>query len=609
MIRARGRVIHGARGIEASRETDAFVPQNDTPVLAGKEGKGLYMMRGFLSGVFWGSAAAALGLGAVSQLTPLPVARIAADASTVERAKPVPVAPKIEPETAVAQPTDAESADQIVTPAVEPGAVEPVLVKPDAEEPVVPKPTAEPVAEPVIDPVVPSANAAQQLDPPAGSEFSKPLPDLDPVLPAAESEPPDAIADTAPVKLPASDAASLTDKPTAAPETGLIVPKQPDVPTDESAALPPIAEKSDQFALAEPDQPTAPLADAPPAPTPNPSAAEKPEPDEPLIEPSVIAPPAPEVDEAPSLQLTPDPVLVPESDAANETAIENAGTQAPTPELGGTVDGVTIGRLPRIGDAVLPEGETETVLVEPAPEDAGVETDPSLAIDGEIDLPPLQKYARAFENVDAKPLFTIILIDTGGADLDRAALAALPFPVTFALDPLDPDVAAASKIYRDAGQEVIMVATGIPAGATASDLEVTFQAHASALPEAVAVIDTEFGSFQADRPLATQVVPILQAQGRGLISWDRGLNAADQVARREGLAATTVFRKLDGKGETAAAVRRALDRAAFKAVQLGRVTVIGQTIPETVAALQEWAVEGRVTSVALAPVSAVLTTQ
>ena len=109
--------------------------------------------------------------------------------------------------------------------------------------------------------------------------------------------------------------------------------------------------------------------------------------------------------------------------------------------------------------------------------------------------------------------------------------------------------------------------------------------------------------------MATQVVPILKAQGRGLISWDRGLNAADQVARREGLPSGMVFRKLDAGGENKAAVRRALDRAAFKAAQDGRVMVIGQTLPDTVAAVMEWAVEGRSASVALAPVSAVLTVQ
>jgi uncharacterized protein len=154
-----------------------------------------------------------------------------------------------------------------------------------------------------------------------------------------------------------------------------------------------------------------------------------------------------------------------------------------------------------------------------------------------------------------------------------------------------------------------MLATGIPEGATPADLEQTFQAHAAALPEAVAVIDLADAGFQNDRQLATQLVPILAAQGRGLLTWDKGLNAADQVARREALPTAMVFRSLDAEGEDAAVIRRYLDRAAFKAAQEGAVTVVGQARPETVAALLEWAVEGRASTVALAPVSAVLTGQ
>lgn len=528
------------------------------------------MIRGFLSGMFWGGIVSAVGLAAISQLTPLPVARIAADASAVPRPKPAAVEPVLAP-----------------------GAVTP---EPDvAMLPVVPDVKPAPVENPVTD----------ALDPPAGSEFAKPLADIDPVLPALDDSPAPETGVVAPLAPPASDVASAPDEPAVAPKTGLLAPKPLDAPDAAAdAEAPVVADLGEKLALAVPGQLELPKADAAPLPAQNPLPPAKPEPEEVLLKPLPDILPVPDDPPEPSLQLTPDPVLVPETDPVADPTVKSSATLAPTPGLDGAVDGVTIGRLPRIGDEKpVPEGEV-------VPEaDANPDAEPALLIDGEGDLPPLQKYARAFENPDAKPLFSIILIDTGGADLDRASLAALPFPVTFALDPLAPNVMEASAIYRSAGQEVIMVATGIPAGATASDLEVTFQAHATALPEAVAVIDTEFGAFQADRPMATQVVPILKAQGRGLISWDRGLNAADQVARREGLAAGMVFRKLDGKGENKAAVRRALDRAAFKAAQDGRVMVIGQTLPETIAALMEWAVEGRADAVALAPVSATLTTQ
>ncbi|NBO20421.1 MAG: hypothetical protein EBU97_00330 [Rhodobacteraceae bacterium] len=66
------------------------------------------------------------------------------------------------------------------------------------------------------------------------------------------------------------------------------------------------------------------------------------------------------------------------------------------------------------------------------------------------------------------------------------------------------------------------------------------------------------------------------------------------------------FRSLDAEGETQPMIRRYLDRAAFKAAQDGRVVVIGTTAEDTVAALLAWSVEGRAGSVALAPLSAVL---
>ena len=151
-----------------------------------------------------------------------------------------------------------------------------------------------------------------------------------------------------------------------------------------------------------------------------------------------------------------------------------------------------------------------------------------------------------------------------------------------------------------------MLASAIPAGATAADLEVTFEANAAALPEAVAVLDLPEGGFQSDRPLATLVVPIVAGQGRGLLTYDEGLNPADQVASREGVRAATIFRRLDAEDEPRTAVRRYLDRAAFKAAQDGQVAVMGTTRPETVAALMEWSLEGRAAAVALAPVTAVM---
>ena len=114
---------------------------------------------------------------------------------------------------------------------------------------------------------------------------------------------------------------------------------------------------------------------------------------------------------------------------------------------------------------------------------------------------------------------------------------------------------------------------------------------------------------QALGKLSAEVVTLLADQGRGLVTFDRGLNAADQVARREGLPTVTIYRSLDDEGEEAPLIRRYLDRAAFKAAQEGQVVVIGSTRADTITALMEWTVEGRAASVVLAPISALMQDQ
>ncbi len=265
-----------------------------------------------------------------------------------------------------------------------------------------------------------------------------------------------------------------------------------------------------------------------------------------------------------------------------EAAPEN--TIKPTPGFARKTLGTIIGRDEN------PEESTETAEAEAVP----------------TDTRPIALFAAPFENPDAKPLLSIVLIDTGAAELDREALANLPFPVSFALDPLDPASPDRAAIYRAAGKEVLMLATGIAEGAQASDIEVAFQSMAQAIPEAVAVMDLPNPAFQNRRPLASLVVPVIGAQGRGLISWDLGLNAADQVARRDGVPTTEIFRNLTAGGEDNAAIRRTLDRAIFLAGQNGRTTVAGEATPEVIGALLEWTIEGRAASVALAPVTAVL---
>lgn len=151
-----------------------------------------------------------------------------------------------------------------------------------------------------------------------------------------------------------------------------------------------------------------------------------------------------------------------------------------------------------------------------------------------------------------------------------------------------------------------MAASGIPVGASPSDLEQSLQVLSTGLPEAVALIDSDGAAFQNNSPLASQMVSILADQGRGLVTLDQGLNAAAREARRAALPATTVFRRLDAAEEAAPVILRYLDRAAFQAAQSGQVAVIGSLRPQTVDGILAWVGEGRASNVALAPITALL---
>jgi polysaccharide deacetylase 2 family uncharacterized protein YibQ len=327
----------------------------------------------------------------------------------------------------------------------------------------------------------------------------------------------------------------------------------------------------------------------------------EPERADPAPEAMAALPPAPGIPEntgaetgqdAPLIIIADDPV--PEAAPVTLPADSPVAPVAPQPGFDKPVAGVQVGRLPRIGGDAAPVAPVTEQITAPADTPA---------------LPPVEAYAAAFENPAAKPVFSVLLLDTGGPELDRVALASLPFPVTFVIDPSQPDAAVAAAIYRAVGKEVVMLATGLPAGATAADIAVTFEAYSQVLPEAVAVLDLENGGYQGNRALANEVLTVIGDQGRGVLSWDKGLNAASQIARREGLYNATIYRNLDANDERATTIRRFLDRAAFKAAQDGRVVVLGRTRDETIAALLEWAVEGRASSVAVGPVTAVMTRQ
>ncbi|MBY6047740.1 divergent polysaccharide deacetylase family protein [Vannielia litorea] len=214
--------------------------------------------------------------------------------------------------------------------------------------------------------------------------------------------------------------------------------------------------------------------------------------------------------------------------------------------------------------------------------------------------------AAPFANEDGKPVVSVILFDVGDQGVDRAALKALDFPVTFAVDPTDPGAAETAQGYRDAGFEVLILPAGLPSGATPQDLETTLQSYFGRFPGAMGLLATGEEGVMESPALTRQLLAIAGDTGHGLVFVDSGLNSARRGAESAGLPSTLVWKVLDGAREDGGAIGRTLDRAAFRAGQEGEVVVMGHSFGPTVESLMNWAAGSKGQSVALAPVSAVL---
>jgi polysaccharide deacetylase 2 family uncharacterized protein YibQ len=219
----------------------------------------------------------------------------------------------------------------------------------------------------------------------------------------------------------------------------------------------------------------------------------------------------------------------------------------------------------------------------------------------------LRDNAVPFDAPLGSALMSVILIDDPETPLDPAALRGLSFPISFAIDPLRSDAADRAAAFRDAGHEVVIFAAdAIAPGAVAADVAVTLEAARTTMPQAVALLDGPDSRIQADRPVLDATVAALAQTGHGLVAFPRGLNAAQDTARRADVPGATAFRLLDDEDQRAPVITRYLGRAAFAAVQEGTVIVVGRSRPDTVTAVFSWALSGRTEGVTLAPISAVL---
>lgn len=401
-----------------------------------------------------------------------------------------------------------------------------------------------------------------------------------------------------------------------APSTRTVEPVPGLTREDVMPALPRTDTRPEDTALAEqilqPDpapEVTAPVSAPDSAPPTPPESAPPPTPEGPAPEiaaPADAAPlqpvTAPETQAQPEVaaepQQTPEPAQMPQSapeaeapsDPETTATAEPPAPPRPQPGLKAEVEGVRTGRLPTIGATPTPES--------PEPELPAIELAET--------APALVRNVRAFANPENRPLMVVLLRDDPAFDGDLSALAGGDLPLTLVIDPADATSAARGAQWRQFGQEVALTTDALPSSAEGSDHEVTLESLDTGFGVALAFVADDAGAFQGDRARALAAAPAMAARGYGLVTWDRGVNPADQAARRAGVAAARIFREIDAENDPAPAVRRQLDRAVFKAAQDGQVVVMGRLRPETLAALADWAASARAAQVAAAPLSALL---
>ncbi|MBU2962168.1 divergent polysaccharide deacetylase family protein [Citreicella sp. C3M06] len=384
---------------------------------------------------------------------------------------------------------------------------------------------------------------------------------------SAESSAPAAPVQPDPVAKPIDDALALDMSAPAVDDTG---PEIPSAPRPELAVPAPVATRpaapeqmvsATDEAQAEPGAELSTATPEPPLPMPAPVPA-------PVDLPTIGTAPVETTETAPQV--------------SSDTGAPSIG--APAQSLVDRDGPVPKRRLPSIGSAPLAD-TTDT------------ETGP---------LPPLVRYAAAADIAEGEPLMSVVLIDDGAGPLGPDMVGDLPFPVSFAVSSSHPNAAAAARAYRAAGFEVLAMA-GVPKGAQASDVEVSLEGALGAVPEAIGVLEDPASGLQETRSVSEQAAQFLRDTGHGLLMMSKGMGTGEALAQRVGVPTAQVFRDFDGAGQDPRVMRRFLDQAAFRARQEGSVVMLGRLRADTLTALVIWGLQDRASSVALVPVSAIMT--
>jgi len=574
------------------------------------------VLRGLISGVFFGAVVAVLGVVVLSVVAPQPPGREPPQAPQVDAPEVMgALTPESAPVTAPAQP-DADP--------VQPATV-PDVVAPEAEAGA-PVADQAPAPAPDLSPEPESANenglsapesAADVGDLPeaaapvaiaAGQAPEAPAAPEDEALPDAATEPAAAasppLADAAEPAQPAAEAVmsspSLADAPSMAEDSAPVLaptatPTAPTAPDAGEGAAPEVDATSRPVAL--PGLGGADTADEITAPE-LPDIAEEMESPLGTTAPQggTLAVVTPEEDSLP---------VVPEASVA-EPEVGAAAPVAPeTPQE--PTNAATTGNAPEVGltgtaASVLPEGSGEVVVRRPESDDDSAAADEMAGVPA-----PLERYAAAVpRDAAGLPRMSVVLMDDGRLPSAATVVGAIPFPISVVLDPSAADAARRAQAYREADIEILALAD-LPEGAAVSDGMAAVETADAVLGEHIGLLtrgNVMGGTVTAD--VSRYLADRLARDGRGLVALSEGLATPMRYAGEAGLPAVEVYRDLGETTQDARVIRRFLDQAAFRARQQSGIVVLGRLRAETITALMLWSGSDRAKQVGLVPVSAVL---
>jgi polysaccharide deacetylase 2 family uncharacterized protein YibQ len=188
--------------------------------------------------------------------------------------------------------------------------------------------------------------------------------------------------------------------------------------------------------------------------------------------------------------------------------------------------------------------------------------------------------------------------------IDPNLVQALPIPVTFAIDPVNPSADALLLSLRELEQEAVILAD-LPPQTVVQDVDIALSALVNLLPRTVGIIERQAGALQQSRDVMLHVPEVLNRTGHGLIVYEKGLNTLAKEAIKAGTPVAAIYRDLDGADQNERTIRRFLDGAVFRATNSASepIVVLARLRPETISAIVIWALQERAQNIAVVPVS------